>query len=112
MSASAVDRRRARSVELAMEIIALETEEAELDRRENEMRGRVWQFVNALARCLQSALAGVPGGRRAWALFAGIVDALKGEDAIERLDDERRDRELAAARELAGLLDGTAEVKA
>jgi hypothetical protein len=105
MSAAAVDRRHAHQVELAMEIVAAELEERELDARSDAMRGRVWTFMNALGRGLQRIVSTLPGGPRIWMLFVGAVDALRGEDALERVDDARRDRELAAARELAGLLE-------
>jgi hypothetical protein len=52
----------------------------------------------------------VRGGARAYAFLVGIVDSVRGEEALEQVDGARRDRELAAARELAGLLDAPTEV--
>jgi hypothetical protein len=106
MSASAVDRRHARQVELAMEIVASELEEQDLDRRSDAMHRRLWTFIHALDRWLQQVMGHVRGGARAYAFLIGIVDAIRGEEALEQVDDARRERELAAARELAGLLDG------
>lgn len=112
MTAAAIDRRHARSVELAMEIVAAELEERDLDRRSDEMHRRLWTFIHALDRWLRQVMGHVRGGARAYAFLVGIVDAVRGEEALEQLDDARRDRELAAARELAGLLDAPIEATA
>lgn len=106
MSAAAADRRHTREVELAMEIVAAELEERDLDCRQDAMHRRLWTFINALGAWMRSY---VPATARAWAFLAGIIDAVRGEDALEQVDDARRDRELAAARELAGLLDAPME---
>jgi hypothetical protein len=110
VSFSAQKHRRAREVELAMEIVAAELEERDLDCRSDAMHRRLWTFIHALDRWLRQVMGHVGGGARAYAFLIGIVDAVRGEEALEQVDDARRDRELAAARELAGLLDASVEV--
>jgi len=109
MAAAIADRRRARAIELAMEIVATVEADTEIDRAGDEQRARAGGFVRALGAWLRGVIAEVPGGRRAMAFLGGIVDALRAEDALEQLEDRNREHVLEAARELAGLLDGVAE---
>lgn len=106
MAAAALDRRHARAVEFAMEIIATAEADTEVDRAGDEQRARVGGFVRALGAWLRGVIAEVPGGRRAMTFLGGIVDALRAEDALEQLEDRNRAHVLESARELAGLLDG------
>lgn len=106
MTASLLDRRHAREVELAMELQSIAFERQELDARDDQVRRREFTFFKALCEWLKPLVDAVPGGRRAWAFLAGLADARKTRDTLERLDDAVARREVAAATELAGLLDG------
>lgn len=105
MSASALDRRHVRSVELAMELRAIAAERAELDGRDDVASRRELTFLRALRDWLRPIVESVPGGRRAWAFLVGLADARQARAVLERLDDRAAAREIQAATELAGLLD-------
>lgn len=112
MAASALDRRHARAVELAMEVQALVQEQQDLDLRDDVARRREWTFATALRDWLRSVVTSVPGGRRGWMFLVGLFDARKTRDALEQLDDAKRAQLAAAATELAGLLDAEQAVPA
>jgi hypothetical protein len=100
------DRRHTRDVELAAELVAECLQDCDIDRRQDAMRSRGDRFLEALGRWLRSVIEVVPGGARAWALFVGVVDARRGEAALEALDDTARQRRLTLARAIAGMRDG------
>lgn len=107
MAARALDRRHARSVELAIEVQAIVQEQHDLDLRDDAARRREWTFAIAMRDWLRSVVTSVPGGRRAWMFLVGLFDARKTRDALEQLDDAKRAQLAAVAAELAGILDGT-----
>lgn len=105
MAAAAADRRRAKSIELAMEIVAIVQEDRDIDRRGDEQRGIARRYARAAGRWMRERLDGLPGGQRVCLFLVGVLDALRAEDALEQLEDRNRDRVCAAATELAGMLD-------
>lgn len=112
MTASAIDRRHAREVELAMEIVALADHQGEIDRIGDELRRQRSAFLGRLGRFIRSLIVAVPGGPRAWALFVGLSERLRQEDALDDIEDRDRERIRLLGRELAGLKDGTTEALA
>lgn len=82
MSAARADRRRARSVELAMETQVVLLEARDLDARDGAARKRARTFLD------------------------GALDALRTADALDQLEDAKRERALTLVTELAGLIDG------
>ena len=85
MSAARADRRRARSVELAMETQVTLQDAAVLDAKDTAARKRARTFLD------------------------GALDALRTADALDQLEDAKRERALSLVTELAGLIDGTSE---
>jgi hypothetical protein len=84
VSAAAADRRRARGVELAMETRSALLDARDADAREDNARQRARVFVG------------------------GLLDSLKAEEALDHLEDTKRERAIELVTELSGLLDGTA----
>lgn len=84
MAARAADRRHARSVELAIETQVALVDARDLDARDGVARKRARTFID------------------------GALDALRTADALDQLEDARRERALTLVTELSGLLDGVA----
>lgn len=82
MAAAARDRRHARSVELSIETQVTLQDAAELDAKDTAARKRARTFLD------------------------GALDALRTADALDQLEDAKRDRALTLVTELSGLLDG------
>lgn len=82
MAARAIDRRHARSVELAIETQVTLIDARDLDARDGAARKRARTFLD------------------------GALDALRTADALDQLEDVKRERALTLVTELSGLLDG------
>lgn len=102
------DALRLRTVELAREICTVELEACAIDDRGDRVRQQRWTWLTELGRWIQSAFVNrIPGGGKAWALFVRTTEALRREELLDDQEDARRARALAAAMELAQIVETT-----
>lgn len=109
MSATAANRQKVARVELAMEILANALEERAIDARGDELRGGIRDIGLRLRDWIAGLVAKVPGATRAWARIVGLVERTRQYDLLDGMEDERRERVIASARELCRLLDERTE---
>lgn len=103
--ASAEARRRARAVELAIEIEARAQHQASIDAIGDRNARARWHFIRRIREKL-TALYGVPGiGFILRLLDEGLVTRLRRQDALDKIEDADRVAIENAAFELAGILD-------
>lgn len=98
--------RRNRATEMVLELQASLVDEQRLDRGADRQVGRVERFLDAVERWIA---ARVPATSQVFVLLGGANDGLHGWRAVDALRDRENARQLALAKQLAGLLDGVEE---
>jgi hypothetical protein len=102
MTAARANRLHAQQVELAMELEASLADEQWLDHGADREVGRVARYAGAVREWI---VARVPPTSRVMSFLDGISDGLRGYRAVDALRDRENRKQIAIARELAGVLD-------
>lgn len=98
--------RRNRATEMVLELEASLAVEQQLDHGADREVGHVARYAGAVRAWI---VARVSPTSRVIALLDGVADGLRGYRAVDDLRDQENAKQLAIARELAGLLDGIDE---